>query len=137
MKKLTLLAIVVTLALTSCTEETTIQQICQPQSYHWETITCDTEDNIIKIDNQWLHNSNLDWDNWQYFQTRGFRLDDRQLRVVTTDGSKILQAELFNVNPDDLYITRPNDSTVIFYSSNTDLMNAGDVYYVNLKIANN
>lgn len=132
MKKIKLLAIFTLLITVSCTKETEINEYYLQNSSYWEIITCDTEDNLIKINNKWLQNLN---DENKYLQSRGFKLNDNQLEIVTTNGNKILQAELFNIDKSDLYITRPNDSTVVFYSTNPNLMNMGDVYYINLKIA--
>jgi uncharacterized protein YcfL len=36
-----------------------------------------------------------------------------------------------------LFASCSNEDSIVFYSSDESLMNAGDVYYVNLKISNN
>lgn len=137
MKKLALLSVLfVALLSTSCTQE---DDCCctPPQSYTYELVSCDTQDNVIKINGQWSINSNLDPSNWEYQQAIGFRLNAPNFTVSVNDGRKILDASLFNF-PYEVWAHRPNDHTVIFYSTQmTDYLDDTDVFHVNLKLTTN
>lgn len=136
MKKLALLSLLFVTLLTSCTIEDDC--CCEQQTTtQYQLFTCDTQDNVIKINNQWLTNSNLDASNWQYLQSVGFRLQSPNFTISVNDGRKILQAELFNF-PYPVSIHRPNDHTVVFYSTQmSNYINDTDLFYVNLKLTVN
>lgn len=134
MKKLsiTLLAILAALLLIGCECD---DQPTSCQSYEYKLVTCDTEDNVIKIDNVWGQNSNLDFNNWQYLREIGFRLEAPNFTIVSNNGRKILDADLFNFDY-PVYTVRPNDTTVIFYSTKmSEYVDNTDIFYVNLKLS--
>lgn len=134
MKKLsiTLLAIAAALLLISCECD---DQPTPCQSYEYKLVTCDTEDNIIKINNVWGQNSNYDFNNWQYLREVGFRLEAPNFTIVSNNGQKILDADLFNFDY-PVYTTRPNDTTVIFDSPQmSEYVDNTDIFYVNLKLS--
>ena len=85
-----LLAIVL-LPFYSCSEE---DVTCEPVIIEKE-ITIDTQDDLIRIDGYWLHNSNADWDNWQNLQSIGWRIHEGFLWVyVDSTMYEIVDMEL-------------------------------------------
>lgn len=88
MKKLsiTLTAIAAALLLVGCYCE---DQPTPCQSYEYKLVTCDTEDNVIKINNIWGQNSNLDPNNWLYLREVGFRLESPNFTIVVNNGSRL------------------------------------------------
>lgn len=134
MKKLsiTLLAIAAALLLIGCECD---DQPTPCQSYEYKLVTCDTQDNVIKINNVWGTNSNLDPSNWQYLREVGFRLEAPNFTIVSNNGQKILDADLFNFDY-PVYVHRPNDTTAVFYSTQmVEYLDNTDLFYVNLKLS--
>lgn len=138
MKKSTLLLVLLAaLTFTSCDYNDDNCCCEDSQSFEYELVSCDTQDNVIKIDGVWQTNSNLDPENWQYENEVGFRLNNPHFTVSVNDGRKILDAELFNFDY-TLSVYRPNDHTVVFYSTQmTNYLNNTDVFHVNLKLTTN
>lgn len=105
------------------------------QSYEYKLVSCDTQDNVIKINGVWGQNSNYDFTNWQYYREVGFRLENPNFTIVSNNGQKILDADLFNFDY-PVYVHRPNDTTVVFYSTKMgEYINNTDVFYANLKLS--
>ena len=71
---LVLLTITVTF-LFSCDCDTEEVVIEEPRIIE-KQISFDTQDDLIKIDGYWLDNSNANWDDWQYEQTIGCRINE-------------------------------------------------------------
>jgi hypothetical protein len=60
-------------------------------------LSYDTQDDLIKIDGYWLDNSNANWDDWQYEQTIGCRINEGFLWVeVDSSVYEIVDMELVN-----------------------------------------
>lgn len=130
MKNLFYLLSLMLLLISCCVEP--IKTTTIPQSRK-ELLKCDTEDNIINIDNGgWLQNSNLEWENWEYYQIRGFQLNTNEFIITSNNDDVIVNAKILNVSP-SLYTKKIIQHKVIFKYKN-NLFNSGDVIDVELKI---
>lgn len=96
MKKL--LIALMSIALFSCSTEETSKSIVPPITVT-KYLTYDLEDNMIKIDNVWKHNSNNDQNNWVYYEDFGWRWYEGNLYCYFNKNKyEIVQAELVNYN---------------------------------------
>lgn len=83
-------------ALASCSCDNEEIRIPEPVIIEKE-ITIDTQDDLIRIDGYWLHNSNNDQNNWQNLQEIGFKIEDGAIWVfVDPDFYEIIDMELVN-----------------------------------------
>lgn len=83
MKKLFYLASILMLLFScDCEDIPHVEETIEEESVIIEKqISYDTQDDVIKIDGYWLDNSNADWNNWQYEQNIGCRINEGFLWV--------------------------------------------------------
>lgn len=133
-----LLAITLTLSLTSCCSDDIEQptQVESQQTTLSKTIQFDTEDNMIKVDGCWYHNSNNDQNNWQYLSEYGFRWHEGFLWLhYNTDQYELVNAEMVNF-PYAFYLSTDGDGKYYIESPYFDqyYVERGDQYFIKLTL---
>lgn len=129
MRKLITLALLsLTVSLTSCSyEDTTIVENCE-QTY---IIECDTQDNLIIIDDV-IYNQQYNFDGtWRHFI--GFwRTDSNEFKIVSD--KKIKEVQLINFNVSNVAIDYVDDHTVIITGENMQTMHFDHTDYLTAQI---
>lgn len=112
------------LTLLSCsTDEIVTQTIIQEPSIVTKELVYDLEDNMIKIDGIWKHNSNNDENNWLYYEDFGWRWFEGNLYCYfNKDKYELIDAQLVNYNQTWYLEADSNDD---FYFSSVSFNNWG------------
>lgn len=138
-----ILLALLTLTLLSCSTD---DMVLEPQTSQTQPeqigeqivvkdIQFDTEDNMIKVDGMWLHNSNLSEDNFQYLSEYGFRWYEGFLYIhYDCQNYELVNAEMINF-PYAFYLSTDNDQYYI-ESPYFDqyYVERGDQYYIRLTL---
>lgn len=142
MKKF-LLALFTSLTLLSCSTDdmalepqtSQSEQVQNTSQIVTKTIQFDTEDNMVKVDGVWYHNSNLCEDNFQYLSEYGFRWYEGFLYLhYNTEQYDLVNAEMVNF-PYAFYLSADGDN---FYIESPYFdqyyVEKGDQYYIKLTL---
>lgn len=129
MKKFITLALLsLTVSLTSCSyEDTTIVENCE----HAYIIECDTQDNLIIIDDV-MYNQQYNFDGtWKHFI--GFwRTDSNEFKIVSD--KKIKEVQLINFHAQNVEIDYVDDYTVVITADYMQTMHFDYTDYLTAQI---
>lgn len=129
-----LLILLAMLTLSCSTDDVVEQTQTTPQTIS-KTIQFDTEDNMVKVDGIWYHNSNLDEANFQYLSEYGFRWFEGFLYLhYDTTQYELVDAEMVNY-PYPFYLSIDGDGNFYIESQDFDTYyQNSDQYYIKLTL---
>lgn len=135
-----LLALLASLTLVSCSTDDMVLEPQTPTQVEQPTITktiqFDTEDNLVKVDGVWYHNSNLCEEDFQYLSEYGFRWFEGFLYLhYDAQHYELVNAEMVNF-PYAFYLSADGDGNFYIESPSFDqyYVERGDQYYIKLTL---